>query len=217
MRVSLTLHDLDATTRFADALAAVLLPGDVLLLEGEMGAGKTTLVRSVSSALGADMRSVSSPTFAVVQQYETDRAPVTHIDAYRLSGEDDEELEKLGWDRAVGGASITLIEWGERVASWFAAADIARLTLAHAGETVRTAEIEIPDAWTGRAGMGDLLALCGRREDTTCPVTGRPVTSDSPTWPFADERARMADLHRWFSGSYTVSRPAEQADLEQGE
>jgi endogenous inhibitor of DNA gyrase (YacG/DUF329 family) len=57
----------------------------------------------------------------------------------------------------------------------------------------------------------------GDRAATTCPVTGQRVAPDCPTWPFANERARMADLHKWFSGQHVISRPLEQADLEQGE
>ena len=55
------------------------------------------------------------------------------------------------------------------------------------------------------------------REATRCPVTGSTVPGDSPTWPFADERARMADLYRWMHESYTITREMKDADLEQGE
>ena len=56
-----------------------------------------------------------------------------------------------------------------------------------------------------------------QREATTCPTTGRPVPADSPTWPFATEQARMADLYKWFTGQHAISRSVEESDLEETE
>jgi len=215
------LASLDDTAALARALAVVLRPGDVVLLDGELGAGKTTLVRALVCALGGDERLVSSPTFVVVNEYPLPAGPggvplaLVHADAYRLSGPDD--LDALGWDRLVGPGSITLVEWGSRIAG--GAGDAARILLETTGQTSRRATIEAPEGWRDRPGISALGPWVGQadRRDTTCPVTGRPVPACSPTWPFADERARMADLYRWMSGGYAISRPAEQADLEQGE
>ena len=228
---TITCDGLDATARFASALAGMLAAGDVVLLDGELGAGKTTLTRMIAEALGVDPASVSSPTFTVMHQYAGGRLPVTHIDAYRLSGDDDEELERLGWDAAASAASVTLIEWAERIADRLIGVEAARLRLSHAGETVREIIVELPESWKDRDGMSDLEQSLTDgapdvapdegtdepRTDTTCRITGKPVPADSPTWPFANEQARMADLYRWFSGAYTVSRPIERTDIEQGE
>ncbi len=225
-RIERELTGLDDTRALARGLARVLRPGDVVLLDGELGAGKTTLVRSIVGAIGGDESMVSSPTFVVVNEYplpvkDPGPAPLTlvHADAYRLGGADD--LDALGWDRLVGDGSITLVEWGERIAD--AAPDAARVLIEATGETSRRVTIEAPDAWSDRPGLSALAGGAGdgvagkTRRATTCPVTGKRVDAASPTWPFADERARMADLYRWMSGGYAITRPIEQADLEQGE
>lgn len=118
MRIS--LPDLAATGAFADRLARAVLPGDVLALSGELGAGKTTLVRALARAMGIDPALVSSPTFVLVNEYEHPAGPdLIHIDAYRLHSP--EELDTLGWDRiaeALGaGRAIAAVEWPERIAA----------------------------------------------------------------------------------------------------
>jgi tRNA threonylcarbamoyladenosine biosynthesis protein TsaE len=206
------------------ALGALLRAGDVALLEGALGAGKTTLVRAIAEGLGLNTRAVASPTFVVIHDYPNPRGPGTshpdliHVDAYRLGGPD--ELDTLGWDAIlarVQGPSPTaalLIEWPERLGHDFLAdTNPARIRLEHAAEESREIFVSLPDSWRTRPGLDALL----QRRATVCPVTGDPVPADSPTWPFASERARLADLHRWFSGRYTISREIEQSDLEQND
>lgn len=209
----------EAETRaIGAALAACLRPGDVVLLDGELGAGKTRLARAIAEALGVDPAAIGSPTFTVASEYAAAGATVVvHADAYRLAGDDEAELDLLGWDRLASGDAIVLVEWGERIAGLLEDRSPARVLLEHAGATARAVTISLPDAWAGRRGVGALRGETDGRGWTTCRVTGRPVPPESPTWPFFDERARMADLHGWFSESYTVTRPAEEADLEQGE
>lgn len=89
-------------------MAALLIPGDIVLLRGEIGAGKTTFVRGAARALGV-VEPVTSPTYTVAQRYQG-RIPVGHIDAYRLSGVDDEELGML---MEVAEGAVTFIEWPE--------------------------------------------------------------------------------------------------------
>lgn len=203
---------------FAGRLADVLRGGDVVLLDGALGAGKTTLVRSVAVALGVDAAMVSSPTFTIVHVYPAGDGPaVTHVDAFRLTGESEEELALLGWDRLVGpgAGTITLIEWGERVAELVKSAPVVRVWLEATSESSRHVVIDVPDEDRWKAWARTFAGPPPQREPTTCRVTGRHVPADSPTWPFADERARMADLYQWFSEGYQVTRPIEQADLEQ--
>lgn len=201
----------DQTADFAAALAAELKPGDLVLLVGELGAGKTTLTRALAAALGVDPRTVSSPTFVLANEYiGRGDLRVVHIDAYRLSGDDDEELERLGFDRLGGDDTIILIEWADRIAHLIDRPAM-RLTLEHAGENERHITLEVPDSWADRSFPG----LRRGTKTTPCPVTGEPVSPDSPHYPFSSERAQWADLYRWFSEAHQINRPLEQADLEQ--
>jgi tRNA threonylcarbamoyladenosine biosynthesis protein TsaE len=101
----------EQTDALAAALARALKPGDGLLLMGELGAGKTHFVRGVALALGA-RQEVTSPTFGLVNIYESPRGPIVHADAYRLK--DVEEFRRLALDDYLE-QGIGLIEWGERV------------------------------------------------------------------------------------------------------
>lgn len=111
MTQTLELADDDATAALGRRIAAALRPGDLVLLDGDLGAGKTALARSVIRALvGDDRLDVPSPTFALVQPYEADGHPVLHADLYRLGGP--HEVDELGlFDRT---DAIVLVEWPER-------------------------------------------------------------------------------------------------------
>lgn len=210
IRIERPCHSLESTEQLAADLAVVLRAGDTVRLDGEMGAGKTTFVRAVAQAMGVDPDAVSSPTYVVMNVYPTRRGlpPIAHLDCYRLGSDD--ELPALGWDRVSDGSSVVLIEWAERIED--ALPDhTARIAITPIGENARSFELTLPRSWETRAGFPGLES----RPDTTCPVTGKPVRGDSPTWPFADEHARMADLHGWISGAYTISRPIEQRDLDE--
>ncbi len=105
--------DLPALTRFASALAGQLEAGDVVLLYGTLGAGKTTLTQLVARALQVpDEDAVSSPSFALVHEYRG-RLPLCHMDLYRLSGE--EEVEDSGLLEYFDGDAVVLVEWPERL------------------------------------------------------------------------------------------------------
>ena len=106
------LPNLSATRRLARALAKSVRPGDVIRLDGPMGAGKTTLTRYLVEALGGDPAAVASPTYTLLHRYEA-RIPVVHVDACRLSGPD--ALEGLGFSEQSEGA-VAVVEWGEQVA-----------------------------------------------------------------------------------------------------
>jgi tRNA threonylcarbamoyladenosine biosynthesis protein TsaE len=108
---SLVLAHEDATRTLGIALATRLRPGDVVTLDGDLGAGKTTLARAIIRHL-ADTDEVPSPTFTLVQVYDAAIAPLWHFDLYRLG--DADEIWELGWEEARAGG-IALVEWAERL------------------------------------------------------------------------------------------------------
>jgi len=113
--IRLVLPDQCRTEALARALALVCRPRDVIALSGEMGAGKSVFARAFLRALSDDPAlDVPSPTFSLVQEYETRRGMVSHYDLWRLTGPGD--LEELGWDLALDG--IVLVEWPERAEDW---------------------------------------------------------------------------------------------------
>ncbi|KQT44309.1 hypothetical protein ASG47_17300 [Devosia sp. Leaf420] len=105
------LADDDATSAFGQELAGMLRPGDIVSLEGELGAGKSALARATIRALAKDADlEVPSPTFALVQPYETPAGPVLHADLYRLG--DAAEADELGLLDTDNG--VVFVEWAER-------------------------------------------------------------------------------------------------------
>jgi tRNA threonylcarbamoyladenosine biosynthesis protein TsaE len=95
-------------------LARRLPRGSVIWLEGDLGAGKTTLARALAAGRGAD-QGATSPTFSLVHRYETDGGPVFHVDCYRLR--DPDEASDLDWETMLEG-NLLLIEWPERAGPW---------------------------------------------------------------------------------------------------
>ncbi len=209
MNVACETHSAEQTIAVGRRFGALLRPEDVAALFGPMGAGKTTFVRGVAEALGVDPALVASPTYVVMHDYPGERLGLIHVDAYRLSGAD--EVDSLGWDRAMRGECAMVIEWPERIAGALDDKVIARVTITPTGDASRRIEFDLPETWRVREGAANLAQTL----DVMCPVTGRPVPADSPTWPFVDERAKLADLHRWFSGQYMLSRPIDPSDEEE--
>jgi len=110
---SMPLADETATEQLGATLAARLRPGDVVGLKGELGSGKTTLARAILRAAAGDPDLiVPSPTFTLVEVYETARGTFWHFDLYRL--EAPEQVYELGWEEARAGG-IVLLEWPERL------------------------------------------------------------------------------------------------------
>jgi tRNA threonylcarbamoyladenosine biosynthesis protein TsaE len=140
----MTLTDEAATLAVGARLASLLKPGDVVTMTGDLGAGKTTLVRGLLQALGHEGE-VPSPSFAIVQPYEELDPPVWHADLYRL--EDRSELAELGLDSL--GDSVLVVEWPERAAAG-AWPDALRLSLEITGPKRRRLTAEVPAAWEGR-------------------------------------------------------------------
>ena len=106
-------HSAEETIAFGRTLAAELLPPLLILLRGDLGAGKTTLVKGIAEGFGAaSAEDVTSPTFTLVHEYRGPRAVLFHIDLYRVDTE--RELETLGVDDLIAPGNILLIEWGEK-------------------------------------------------------------------------------------------------------
>ncbi len=107
------LPDAEATEAFGRDLAVGLEPGDLVLLHGDLGAGKTTLVRGILAGLGHS-GSVKSPTYTLLEPYELTSCMVLHFDFYRIG--DSRELEFIGFDELMDADAIKLVEWPERAA-----------------------------------------------------------------------------------------------------
>jgi len=139
----LTLKDEAATAELGARIAAALRPGDVVALSGELGTGKTALARAILRARGVTGH-VPSPTFTLVQAYETPGLTLHHFDLYRI--EDASELAELGLEDALE-EGAALIEWPERGMPRRLVADALTIALAATGETTREARIGGPARW----------------------------------------------------------------------
>ncbi|MGR3806061.1 tRNA (adenosine(37)-N6)-threonylcarbamoyltransferase complex ATPase subunit type 1 TsaE [Marinibacterium profundimaris] len=144
-----TLPSPDATADCAAALGRCLTPGDVVLLDGPVGAGKSHFARALIQSLQDEPEDVPSPTFTLVQSYDTVRGPVWHCDLYRMSGPD--ELIELGLLEAFDDA-ICLIEWPDRLGD-LAPADALCITLTPDPDLPDCRHLRISasgDSWTSR-------------------------------------------------------------------
>jgi tRNA threonylcarbamoyladenosine biosynthesis protein TsaE len=152
----LELADEAATGRLAASLADALRPGDLLTLAGDLGAGKTALARAlIRHRTGNPAEEVPSPTFTLVQLYDTDAGPLWHFDLYRLGGAD--EVLELDWEEArVEG--LVLTEWPDRLGALLPPDHLA-LTLSHAptaGPEARRALLVGHGRWAPRLAALDL-------------------------------------------------------------
>jgi tRNA threonylcarbamoyladenosine biosynthesis protein TsaE len=106
----------NGTVGLGEMITELLRPPKLVVLRGELGMGKTTLVRGMAAALGANVDDVSSPTFTLVQIYPGRTVRLIHLDLYRL--ETEQELESVGlWEMADAGDVLVMVEWGEKFAS----------------------------------------------------------------------------------------------------
>ncbi len=106
-------HSETETEALAAKLARSFVSGEVVLLRGDLGSGKTTFVRGLAAELGYDPNRVSSPSYTIVNEYRSE-PPVYHFDLYRMN--DPSELHEIGWDDYLSRNGILLVEWGERAA-----------------------------------------------------------------------------------------------------
>ncbi|AZU60083.1 tRNA (adenosine(37)-N6)-threonylcarbamoyltransferase complex ATPase subunit type 1 TsaE [Neobacillus mesonae] len=108
-KYELKTRNSDETSQFAERLAAFLQPGDVIALEGDLGAGKTTFTKGLAKGLSIK-RTVNSPTFTIIKEYQG-RLPLFHMDVYRVA----DSLEDLGFDEYFEGNGVTVVEWAHLI------------------------------------------------------------------------------------------------------
>ena len=129
----------DETIELGRKLGSQLKGGEVIAICGQLGSGKTHLIKGIATGAGAsDSRSVNSPTFVIVNEY-VGRLDIYHIDAYRLNSL--AEFEMLGFDDFCYPQSVVLIEWADKIESALGTIDYIRIELEHSGQTTRTIHI----------------------------------------------------------------------------
>jgi tRNA threonylcarbamoyladenosine biosynthesis protein TsaE len=131
----ITTHSAEETIAFGRSLGALLAPPKIVLLCGELGAGKTTLVKGIAQAFeAASEEDVTSPTFTLIHEYHGPIATLYHIDLYRI--DTPRELQTLALDDLVASNSVLLIEWGEKFSRFQRERDV-EIVLERVGENVR--------------------------------------------------------------------------------
>ncbi len=113
-----------ATRAVAETAARWLAAGAIVLLHGDLGAGKTVFVKGLASGLGVDPDTVTSPTFTLVHEYSGGRLPLVHLDLYRVERV---ELDEVGFDPEVAASGVLVVEWAERLARVPAGAVVVRI------------------------------------------------------------------------------------------
>jgi tRNA threonylcarbamoyladenosine biosynthesis protein TsaE len=163
--VTLSLPDRAATQRLGNYLGQHLPAGTVLLLAGDLGSGKTTLVQGLGLGLGTT-ESVDSPTFTLVNEYLDGRVPLYHLDLYRLDPSEVEALHpELFWDPGETQLGIVAIEWAERLPT--PPADFLRIELGHRADGGRTAGLQV----VGQGNLTDALSTVVRALQTEATPT----------------------------------------------
>jgi len=134
-----TTHSAEETIALGHTLKQFLAPPKVVLLRGDLGAGKTTLVKGIAAAFGAaEEEDVTSPTFTLIHEYRGPAATLYHIDLYRIDTL--RELDTLALDDLIAENSVLLIEWGEKFARFQNERDV-EIALGRVGEDERQIEL----------------------------------------------------------------------------
>lgn len=116
MKVELTSNSAAETRKIGEKIGKLLKKGDVVSLTGKLGAGKTTMIQGIARGLGVDKKQyVRSPSFVLVHEYKG-KMPVYHMDLYRLSGK---EIDELGYEEYLFSEGVCMIEWAERITKPF--------------------------------------------------------------------------------------------------
>ena len=225
-------RSVEQTAAVGAAVARRARPGDVVALIGELGTGKTQFVRGMAQGLGIDPTTVRSPTFVLVQEYQTENSQplvLVHIDAYRLHGPG--ELAAIGWDgvdNELASGQIVAVEWADRIMPILGPQRL-EVRIEHWAKGRRLTFIP-HGRWNGRMAklLPELKSLLGSmvrqglaaepgRRERRCPVCGKPSSRSDCNFPFCSGRCRTIDLGSWFDEKYLINRPIEQSDLEEGE
>jgi len=140
------------TTGLGDRIGRLLRPGELLLLTGDLGTGKTTFVRGLASGLGIDDR-VRSPSFQIVRTHEGGRFPLVHVDLYRLGSA--HEVGDLGLEELISPPAVAAVEWGEKASS-IAGRDFLELEFSWSPEAIDVRTIRFLPAGRWRDRMGEL-------------------------------------------------------------
>ena len=111
MRLWFTLKGIQSTNVLGNCLSAVLEPGNLLLLSGDLGAGKTSLTKAIASGLGIEEREVTSPSFTIIHEHLNGRLPLIHVDLYRLGPHAD--ITEIGLEDYFDGKNVVIVEWAE--------------------------------------------------------------------------------------------------------
>ena len=209
-------HDEEATHRVGQILGEVLETPVVLALHGELGAGKTRLVRGLADGLGLDGDAICSPTFVIHVEHRGPEVSLSHLDAYRIVG--DEAMESIGFDELLrDDRRVVAVEWPEKVEGL--PAERVELRIDHRGPDSRAISIldtrsddrsrrRLREALEARAAA--FIQTLGAA--LSCPSCKTRV-SDREHRPFCSERCRLADLEGWFGGRVAISRPIDATDL----
>ncbi len=155
----ITSRSARATWQLGHRLGEALQAGDVVALSGDLGAGKTQLVRGACAGAGVEEGDVSSPTFAIVQTYRG-RLPFHHADLYRLA--DGDELYATGFMDLVGGDGALVVEWADKVAGW-APPERLEIRLEEVAGRPRTRRITLTGHGPRHAALAETLARAPRR------------------------------------------------------
>jgi tRNA threonylcarbamoyladenosine biosynthesis protein TsaE len=164
MTVTTTTRSADETALLAQRVGALLRAGDVVVVAGELGVGKTVFAKGVARALGIT-EPVLSPSFTIVRQYEG-TLPLVHVDVYRIDHV--QELYDIGLDELIGDDTVTLVEWGDRISSMLPA-DRLEVTIGadeHHDDSRHLRFDAVGRTWIDRR---DLLAAVGEAPSGSAP------------------------------------------------
>jgi tRNA threonylcarbamoyladenosine biosynthesis protein TsaE len=164
---TLRTESVDATRAVGGAIAELARPGDIVLLAGELGAGKTAFVQGFGRGLGVPEQ-ITSPTFVLARDYDDGRLPLHHLDVYRL--DQMREVFDIGLPEVLDDGGVTVIEWGDAIVPSLPADFLeVRLTFG-ADDDERTVVVRaVGPSWAGRG-----VALARRLSEWAAPMTGAP-------------------------------------------
>ncbi|AYE37757.1 tRNA (adenosine(37)-N6)-threonylcarbamoyltransferase complex ATPase subunit type 1 TsaE [Companilactobacillus zhachilii] len=142
----------EKTEQLGEKIADLLQAGDVVVLNGDLGVGKTTLTRGLARGLGIK-RNVKSPTFTLIREYKDGRVPLYHMDAYRLESSPDEDL---GFDEYFNGDGITIVEWPQFIKDEIPADHIS-INITRLSDTEREVTFKLHGDTFNDRGFGELV------------------------------------------------------------